>query len=319
MLQQTQSAKVLQYYEAFLKRFPTLAALAEAHLDDVLKAWEGMGYYARARNLHRAAQQIMNAHEGKLPSDYESLLDIKGIGPYTAAAVASIAFNQDCAVLDGNVERVLSRIFRVPFPPKPPANKKIFQQLAGGFLYKGRAKDWNQALMELGALICAPQKPLCESCPAQRLCRGYNELENPAQLPVRERKPRRPHRHLAVGLVWKGKKLFIDQREEKALLGGLWEFPNGKIAAHETPEQALTRELRAAFGINVGVDELFIKVEHGFTHFSVTLHVYQCRWLHGNPVSPHGQKWQWVLPEELERFAFSTANRKIISAIWQSV
>lgn len=315
MLQQTQTAKVLQYYGAFLQRFPTIAALAQAEISEVLKAWEGMGYYARARNLHRAAKQIVQAYGDELPPEYEKLLTITGIGPYTAAAVASIAFNQDYAVLDGNVARVLSRIFLITLPPKNASAKKIFQEVATGFLLKGRAKDWNQALMELGATVCSPQRPNCESCPAHRHCRGYNELEKPEQLPVRLPKAARPHYHMAVGLVWKGAKLLIDQRKEEALLGGLWEFPGGKIGLRETPEEALRRGLREDLAIEVEVEEFFMHVEHGFTHFSVTLHVYHCRHLNGRPQAPGCQKWQWALPEEFDRLAFSSAHRKIISAL----
>lgn len=318
MLQQTQTAKVLQYYETFLARFPTLAALAQANLDAVLKAWEGMGYYARARNLHRAAQQILNAHAGKLPPHYDELIEITGIGPYTAAAVASIAFNQDHAVLDGNVERVLSRIFLISTPPKEPSAKKTFQEVAARFLLRGAARDWNQALMELGALVCKPQVPNCADCPAQRYCRAYNETDNPEKLPVRVSKPPRPHYHLAAGLVWKGARLLIDQRKENALLGGLWEFPGGKIAMHETHAAALRREIREELAVEVEVGDFFMKVEHGFTHFSMTLHVYHCRFITGRPQARRCQKWLWVLPEELERYAFSTANRKIISAMRQS-
>ncbi|NUO82226.1 A/G-specific adenine glycosylase [candidate division KSB1 bacterium] len=319
MLQQTQTVKVLQYYEAFLKRFPTLAALAQAQLDDVLKAWEGMGYYARARNLHRAAQQILKVHGGKFPETYEQLLEIAGIGPYTAAAVASIAFNQNRAVLDGNVERVLSRIFLVHLPPKNPSAKKLFHKIAADFLLHGQARDWNQALMELGALICTPTRPKCESCPAQRHCRAYNEMDHPDRLPVRVRKPPRPHYNLAVGLIWKGARLLIDQRKENALLGGLWEFPGGKTEAHETHAEALRREIREGLAVEVEVGDFFMTVEHGFTHFSITLHVYHCRFITGTPRAIGCQKWQWVLPEELDQFAFPTANRKIIAALKQSV
>ncbi len=319
MLQQTQTVKVLQYYEAFLRRFPTLAALAHAKLDEVLKAWEGMGYYARARNLHRAAQQILKEREGKFPEGYEQLLEISGIGPYTAAAVASIAFNQDHAVLDGNVERVLSRIFLIRTPPKNPSAKKIFQEIAAAFLLKGQARDWNQALMELGALLCKPKQPNCESCPAHRYCRAYNETDNPELLPVRVNRPARPHYNIAVGLIWKGARLLIDQRKENALLGGLWEFPGGKIEPHETHAEALRREIREELAVEVEVNDFFMTVEHGFTHFSVTLHVYHCRYITGTPRALGCQKWQWVLPEELEQFAFPTANRKIIAALKQSV
>lgn len=319
MLQQTQTVKVLQYFEPFLRRFPTLAALARAKRDDVLKAWEGMGYYARARNLHRAAQQIVLEHHGKFPKTYSQLLEINGVGPYTAAAIASIAFDLDHAVLDGNVERVLSRIFLVFLPPKGAAAKRAFQELATDFLLTGRARDWNQALMELGALLCTPKQPDCASCPAQRHCRAYNELDNPDLLPVRLSKPPRPHYNVAVGLIWKGARLLIDQRKEDALLGGLWEFPGGKIAPSETHAQALRREVREELAIEIEVDKFFMKIDHGFTHFRVTLHVYHCHFTTGTPLALGCQKWRWVLPEELEQFAFPTANRRIVSALRQLV
>ncbi len=172
--------------------------------------------------------------------------------------------------------------------------------------------------MELGATVCAPQKPNCESCPAQRHCRGYNELEKPEQLPVRLPKPPRPHHHLAVGLIWKGAKLLIDQRQENALLGGLWEFPGGEIGLHETPEAALRRGLREELAVEVEVQEFFMHLDHGFTHFSVTLHVYLCRHLAGRPRAIRCQKWRWALLDELDRFAFPTAYRKIIHALRQS-
>lgn len=315
MLQQTQTVKVLEYYDNFLRRFPTFAALAQAQQDDVLKAWEGLGYYSRARNMHRAAQEVVLTHSGTLPHEYDKLLAITSIGPYTAAAIASIAFNRDYAVLDGNVERVLSRIFLITLPPKDASAKKLFQHLANVFLLKGQAKDWNQALMELGATVCSPQKPNCGSCPAQRHCRGYNELEKPEQLPVRVAAKPRPHHHLAVGLIWKGAKLLIDQRAENGLLGGLWEFPGGEILPGETPEIALCRNLREALAVEIEVENFFTHITHGFTHFSVTLHVYHGRYRSGKPRARDGQKWRWASLHELEQFAFPTAYRKIISAL----
>ena len=317
MLQQTQTVKVLEYYDNFLRRFPTIAALAQAQQDEVLKAWEGLGYYSRARNLHRAAQELVRTHSGKLPHEYDELLAIIGIGPYTAAAVASIAFNRNHAVLDGNVERVLSRIFLITLPPKNPSAKKIFQHVANDFLLKGQAQDWNQALMELGATVCSPQKPNCASCPAQRHCRGYNELEKPEQLPVRIAAKPRPHYHFAVGLIRKGAKLLIDQRAENGLLGGLWEFPGGEILPDETPEIALCRNLRETLAIEIEVENFFTHVKHGFTHFSVTLHVYHGHYRSGKPRARGCQKWRWASLHELERFAFPTAYRKIISALRQ--
>ncbi|MDZ7269818.1 MAG: A/G-specific adenine glycosylase [candidate division KSB1 bacterium] len=315
MLQQTQTAKVVAYYDPFLQRFPTLTALARAPLDDVLKAWEGMGYYARARHLHRAAQYVHEAWQGELPRDYDGLLQIPGIGPYTAAAIASIAFNRDQAVVDGNVERVLSRLFQVTLPPREPPGKKLFRALAQALLKAGRARDWNQAMMELGALVCTPRRPACGQCPAKNYCCAYNHLHDPAQLPARRRKPPLPHHHLAVALVWKRGRVLINQRPARGLLGGLWEFPNTALQQGERHATALRRALRRQLVIEVKVGKSLMTIEHGYTHFRATLHVYHCAYLRGQPQALACQRWKWVAPGDLHQYAFSTANRRIIAAL----
>lgn len=315
MLQQTQTAKVLDYYEPFLRRFPTLTALAQAPLDDVLKAWEGMGYYARARHLHQAAQYVSVSLQGELPRDYHELLEIPGIGPYTAAAIASIAFNRDHAVVDGNVERVLCRLFRVTVPPGEPRGKQLLRALAQALLRSGQARDWNQAVMELGALVCTPRRPSCGQCPAKQYCCAYNHLRDPARLPARRRKPPVPHHDLVVGLIWKEGRLLIDQRPARGLLGGLWEFPGGALAQGERHGTALRRALRRELAVETRVGKSLMTVEHGYTHFRVTLHVYHCHYLRGEPQAVRCQRWKWVRPAELRNYAFSTANRRIIAAL----
>ena len=315
MLQQTQTVKVLTYYERFLREFPDLRSLANASLDDVLKAWEGMGYYARARNLHKAAQFVVASCSGKMPREYEQLLAIPGIGPYTAAAVSSIAFNRDHAVVDGNVERVLSRIFAIDVPPKTSTGKALFRAVAVAFLLAGKARDWNQALMELGALICSPANPSCSSCPAQAYCIAHTHRLQFATLPARLPSRPRPHREVVIGLIWKDGQLLIDQRRPQGLLGGLWEFPGGKIETGETHTHALRREIREELDIEIEVGAAYMQVEHGFTHFTVTLHVYHCRYQTGVPKARDCQQWKWVSPEELQRYAFPAANRRIITRI----
>lgn len=330
MLQQTQTNKVLEYYERFLARFPDIAVLAQAPLDEVLKAWEGMGYYARARNLHRAAGHVAGFFNGRLPHDYEKLLSIPGVGPYTAAAITSIAFNRDYAVLDGNVERVLCRWFKIKSLPKSSGGKKILRALAQWILSAGQARDWNQAMMELGALICTPRQPQCHLCVVANYCRARQELADPSQLPVKPRRQALPHHHLAAGLIWdsglpsiNGKefpgKLLIDQRPNHGLLGGLWEFPNGKIEDGETPAQALRREIRKALGVEIEVADYFMSVEHTYTHLRVTLHVYHCRYRSGEPRARGCQNWRWIEPAGLRQFAFPNANRRIIDRLLDEV
>ncbi|MDZ7291011.1 MAG: A/G-specific adenine glycosylase [candidate division KSB1 bacterium] len=326
MLQQTQTVKVLEYYERYLQKFPDVFALAQAPLDEVLKAWEGLGYYARARNLHRAARFLVAHFRGRLPRDYEKLLTIPGIGPYTAAAVASIAFNHDHAVVDGNVARVLCRWFLIQAPTRSNDVKKLLHDLAQTILPRGQARHWNQAMMELGARICTPRKPRCEICVVQKYCRAFQKLDDPAQLPVRTHRRILPHHHIVVGLVGKSVfsltapkkyrgKLLIDQRKNEGLLGGLWEFPGGKIANGESHARALRREIHEQLAIEVDVGEYFMTVEHTYTHFRVTLHVYFCRHRKGEPQARRCQNWRWVAPTELKDFAFPTANRKIIDRL----
>ena len=314
LLQQTQVTTVIPYYERFLARFPTVSALASAPLDDVLKTWEGAGYYARARNLHRAAQEIVARFNGKVPSTIAELLTLPGIGRYTAGAVASIAFNRDAPVLDGNVVRVLCRYFNISADPKSAAGVRVLWELATQLVPHQRAGDYNQALMDHGATICTPRQPACAVCPLNRGCIA-RRLGIQEQLPAKRKKQVLPHHQIAVGLVWKGNKVLIARRFDKALLGGLWEFPGGHQEEGESLKRCVKREVREELGIEVAVGKDFAVVEHAYSHFRITMHAFQCAYVSGRPKALGCAAFKWVTRDELSRYAFPAANRRVIALL----
>ncbi len=314
MLQQTQVVKVIAYYENFINIFPTVSDLAATDLERVLKAWEGMGYYARARNLHKSARIIRKEYHGRFPSDIRVIRDLPGIGPYTAAAIASIAFDFPAPVLDGNVNRVLSRLTVLPHVPKSPAGKKILEETALVLLDKNDPGSFNQAMMELGALVCTPRSPDCAVCPLSTYCQAYQQAKT-GIYPLRAPKRERPHHIITAGIIWKGDKILITRRPERGLLGGLWEFPGGKVENNETPEQAVKREIKEEVDVTVSVGDRFAVVEHGYTHFSITLNVFHCRYKSGTPKAIGCTDWIWVEPQALTRYAFPRANGKVIEKL----
>jgi A/G-specific adenine glycosylase len=317
MLQQTQVATVIPYFERFITAFPNIRALSKAPIDDVLKLWEGLGYYSRARNLHRAAQDVISDWGGQLPESSIELLKLPGIGSYTSAAIASIAFDEDVPVLDGNVRREMSRILLIKSDSKSPKIERQIVSELRHLLPMGEAGDFNQALMELGALICTPSNPKCDRCPVKNHC-GAFEKNLQDKLPLRTPRKARPHHDVAVGVIWKGKKLLISQRPEKGLLGGLWEFPGGKREGDETLEECLHRELMEELAIEVKVISKLSPVEHGYTHFKVTLHPYICELSKGIPKTIGCSALAWILPDKISDYAFPRANHKIFEMLFES-
>jgi A/G-specific adenine glycosylase len=320
MLQQTQIATVVPYYERWLARFPTVETLAAAPLDDVLKAWEGLGYYSRARNLYAAAQRIVAEHSGRLPDTVAELLALPGIGRYTAGAVASIAYGVRAPVLDGNVIRVLSRVFDVAEDVTQPATRERLWQLANSLVPDERPGDFNQALMELGQAICVPQAPRCLICPLAALClarqRG-TQLERPVRPPRR----RTPHYDVVAAVIWREARpsaegqFLIAQRPLDGLLGGLWEFPGGKVEPGETPAEALRREIREELAIEVEPGAFLVEVAHAYTHFRITLHALHAAYRGGEPQHLGVADHAWVTLDEVERYAFAVTDRKIIAQL----
>jgi A/G-specific adenine glycosylase len=315
MLQQTQVATVIPYYERFLARFPTVEALAAAPLDDVLKLWEGLGYYARARNLHAAARRVVAEFDGRLPDTRDELQSLPGIGRYTAGAILSIAYNQDLPAPDGNVRRVLSRLFAIEADLSRGAGRRRVWHLAAELLPPGRAGAFNQALMDLGATICTPSTPRCDSCPVEELCQAHAQGREEAY-PVRRARRPPPHYDVTAGVVWNGAQRFlIAQRPVDGLLGGLWEFPGGKQEPGESLTDCLQRELAEELGIGVSVDAPLVVVQHAYTHFRITLHAFHCRLREGEPRALGCADWRWITLDDVEQFAFSAADHKIIAAL----
>jgi A/G-specific adenine glycosylase len=314
MLQQTRVATVTEYYERFLGAFPTVEALAAASDSAVLKAWEGMGYYSRARNLHAAARRIVTEHAGRLPTSIEALRSLPGVGPYTAAAVASIAFGLDEPVLDGNVTRVLARVFRVRQDPRTAKARRKLLALARSLIPPGKAGLINQALMDLGATVCVPANPRCPTCPIRAHCQAFARGEQDRLPRKRPRKPL-PHYDVAAGIVWRRGRVLIDRRKPDGLLGGLWEFPGGKRRPGESLEEAVVREIREEVGIAVEPGEPLITVRHAYTHFRITLHAFECRYLSGRCRPIGCTHVKWVRLADLDDYAFPKANHKIIAAL----
>lgn len=315
MLQQTQIATVIPYYERWMTRFPTVTALAEADLDAVLKHWEGLGYYSRARNLHAAAQMVVNEFAGQLPQTAKALQQLKGIGPYTAGAIASIAFDEPAPVVDGNVIRVLSRLTDLADDVTATATKKHLWQLAAQLVPLQRPGDFNQALMELGQRVCAPVKPDCNACPVASACAA---LANGTQQerPVKPAKKRTPHYDVAAGVIFREDgKFLIAQRPLDGLLGGLWEFPGGKLEDGETVTDALVREIREELGVEIRPNHPITSVKHAFTHFRITLHAYHATLISGDIQHIGVRDHAWVTLDTLDQYAFGTADRKVIAAL----
>ena len=311
LLQQTRIGTAQPYYHRFTQAFPDVRALAGATEDQVLKLWEGLGYYSRARNLHRAARVLVTDHDGRFPETAEGLRRLPGVGRYTAGAVASIAFGKREPAVDGNVKRVLSRLFAVEACVDESAVTESLWALAGDLVPPGDPGAFNQAVMELGARICTPRVPRCVDCPAGRWCEA-RALCIQASLPRRRGKKPVPHHEIVAAAICKRGRYLLGKRPSEGLLGGLWELPGGKVEPGETHEEALVRELREEVGIDVQVGEPVAKVDHAYSHFKITLHVYRCDHTAGRPRAEFHDELKWVPRAHFDRYAFPAANRKFL-------
>lgn len=315
MLQQTRVDTVIPYYNRFLNQFPEIQDLADAPQQTVLKMWEGLGYYSRARNMHKAAQEVVNEYNSEFPDTYGELLKLKGIGPYTAAAISSIAFNRKQAVLDGNVIRVLSRYFGIKDDVRRSKVKKEIQEIADTLIPEDKPGDFNQAVMELGATVCTPTKPACGSCPLSIECIAYKTAETQV-IPYKSPKKKIPHHQIGVGMITNEKgELLIALRPDEAMLGGLWEFPGGKKEKGEQLPQTVQRELNEELGVRVEVGKKFMELKHAYSHFKITLHAYWCTISSGTPKPKSSIELNWVTLDEIDSYPFPKANKVLIEKL----
>lgn len=301
MLQQTRVETVLGYYERFLARFPTVEALASAPQDDVLKLWEGLGYYSRARNLHRGAQQVVSEFGGVIPQDAAELQKISGVGPYTAGAIASIAYDRPVPAVDGNVIRVVSRLCGIRENVGVPSVRRMLEGQAAALVPQLRPGDFNQAMMDLGATVCVPGTPACERCPLSSLCAAFAEGDA-EELPVLPRKNPPKQLQYDVCLIFSGDRVLMRQRTEK-MLSGLWVFP---MLEGESTVKQLPKAVKRLMRLSVGSIEACGAARHVFTHQVWNMKLYVMRAENGGE-APEG--WRFVSLEEMEQLAIPTAVR----------
>lgn len=321
MLQQTQVEKVRDYFVRFVTRFPTVETLAEAPLDDVLKKWEGLGYYSRARALHRAAQTVVTQYNGDLPADVDALRKLPGIGAYTAGAIASIAFGIPAPAVDGNVRRVLARVLALTAPTSAEleaAVRRLLPDDAPG--------AFTEALMELGATLCRPKSPHCLLCPWRDLCRA-RALGQPEDFPAPKPRKTIPHYDVVAAVTLRedahpegagplgAHRILVARRRQEDMLGGLWEFPGGKREPGETLPEALRRELQEEMGIDIAVGEQLIVIEHAYTHFRITLYAFVCRHIAGEPVCIECDDFRWATLAEIDALPMAVTDRKIAEVV----
>jgi len=312
MLQQTRVETVIPYFEKWMALFPDVTTLANASEQDVLNAWEGLGYYSRARNLHKAAKVVASTFNGELPRDLTELRNLPGIGRYTVGAIASMAFGMDEPTLDGNLRRVFARLFDISEFADSPAGEKILWELAAQNLPKGQAGDYNQALMDLGATICLPNtpksRPRCLLCPLMDMCEARKNGTQDLR-PVLKAKKVSPQYIHAAGVILQRGRVLLAQRAPDGLLGGMWEFPNGRVNAD--PAKELTKVLNAVYSLKVKRKEAIGVVQHAYTHFKVIVHAFRC-----DPVSiPKNKNLKWVRVKELEDYPMGKVDRQIANKI----
>ncbi|HOZ45929.1 MAG TPA: A/G-specific adenine glycosylase [Candidatus Hydrogenedentes bacterium] len=314
ILQQTRIDQGLPYFERFIAAFPDVAALAHASEDAVLKRWEGLGYYSRARNLHKAAQHVVHDLGGILPRTAEAWQTLPGVGRYTAGAIASIAFGERVPVVDGNVKRVLARLFDIEGCIDDATTTNKLWDIAARLVPPSAPGDFNQAMMELGARICTPRNPACETCPACGSCDARAAGVQEAR-PVRRARRVAPHEEQVVAIIVRNGRYLLARRPPRGLLGGLWEFPAAAIAPGETHTAALERAARDLLAVEIRPSGLVATINHTYSHLRVTLHAYRCSLLAGRPSPRFHTETRWVALAHIDRYAIPRANHRLLAAL----
>lgn len=316
MGQQTQMERVALYFSRWIEQFPDLASVATAPEQALLKAWEGLGYYSRARNLQRAAIQLLANGRTEIPADYEELIALPGIGPYTAAALLSIAFNRPYPLLDANVERLFARLADIDRPLKQGATKKRLAAMAATLMDRDHPREYNQALMELGALVCTPKKPQCTLCPVQVHCRAYR-ADTVEFRPLPSSPKQKIDIVMACGIIRNGSTFYIQQRLPDDIWGGLWEFPGGRLEEGELPKAAAVREIEEETGWQIDDIIPFATVTHHYTRYRVTLHGFLCTLpsAAAHSTLTAASIYAWVSLQELAAYPFPAGHRQLVAAL----
>ena len=308
MLQQTTVKTATPYFERFVARFPTLPSLAEEPEEEAVAAWSGLGYYHRARNLHRGAQHVAERHGGRFPDTIDAALAVPGVGLYTASAILSIAYGRPLPVVDGNVRRVLARLFALRGPEY--RRDGPFYNRAEELLDRERPGDWNQAVMELGATVCLPRKPACPACPVRKHCRAMQQGQV-EELPESRARRAPVDVTVAAALVEKDGRVLLVRRPEGRLLGRMWEVPQTSLESKGLPD--LARELRERHGLRVAPGALAVRARHAITFRRITLEGYHARLVGPDPADH--ERFRWATPDEVKALPVSSATKKLLAGL----
>tara|TARA_B100001996_G_scaffold378384_1_gene362472 strand:- start:1695 stop:2750 length:1056 start_codon:yes stop_codon:yes gene_type:complete len=307
MLQQTQVKTVIPYYHNWMALFSNVQILSKAPVQNILKCWEGLGYYQRAHNIHETSKIIVQDFEGVIPQEYNKLISLKGIGDYTASAILSIAFKKKYPAIDGNLKRVMARLSGLANPKKIiSSSKKIIMN----FMHNNNPGFINQALMDLGREVCLPKNPKCIACPISKFCIAYSKNKI-SYYTFTKKKKKNPTYHVSVGIIWKENKILISKRKKDGLLGGLWELPGGKRKNDENDSECLSREIDEELGIAIKIKNEIGKIKHHYSHFSINLTGYTCEYFSGKAQAYSSEKIKWIKVTEIVKYPFPKATLKL--------